>query len=174
MFSRARNLPVSGADLGWLDVSRGVDFDGFGSRIICPSVPAAQVSDRLYLTGAGLNVPSDATILGVEVSFSMRRDGTDPELDRVNIMTGSFPAPSRVSINRAPSRSISSLSDSFRHFAFGGSSDTWGLRLTPEEINSDGFGTMISVQYAAACDAPNTQFVIDAAEVRVRCEEPCD
>jgi hypothetical protein len=101
----------------------------------------AALSHYLKLTKFGFSIPSDATIRGVvvEVEKFSNLVVTDNEVKLVknSVVSGN---------NKASGSNWPSVDT---YVSYGGSSDLWGVTLTPTDVNSDNFGVVCSANLPA-------------------------
>lgn len=105
---------------------------------------------RVMFSKYGFSIPGDASVLGVEISFSYSTTANTTVLDDKNVLLlywgtqGGFDksasTPAYVGTNSV---------------VLGGPTDTWGWFLTPADVNDDGFGfnfklncTTVGINYA--------------------------
>ena len=95
-----------------------------------------QGSETLLASSFGFTIPSDETIVGIEVTFNKRADAANQVLDGVVQLTlggdnkadGSYwPFPGNTDL------------------VYGGASDLWSLTPTPADVNDSGFGVNLSI-----------------------------
>jgi hypothetical protein len=99
-------------------------------------------TDRLYALSFQFNIPSSATITGVEVEVIRRQIGSSQGAfvdEFVNLMSGP-PPPGGAPIGDNKADIFRSWEDFDETVVYGGPSDTWGVALTPSIVNSAGFG----------------------------------
>lgn len=105
-------------------------------------VDTGDVSIRLLLTGFDFNIPEDnpnLTITGVEaklIGHATQDTVTDNEIKLIvdNVVSGD---------DKSSAEPWNEGTDELR--TYGGSSDLWGVALTPEDVNDTNFGVSISV-----------------------------
>lgn len=105
-------------------------------------------SHYLEATGFGFSVPIGATIVGVSVSIlrGMQVSFTRCTDNVVSLIKGGV-----VSGSNKASASLWPLDLAYANY--GGSSDTWGMTLTPADINASNFGIAISITDVASAVA---------------------
>ena len=162
----------TGSGIDWRQLSDGVQFNtqGTNARLHAPSgngdcnSTAVRTSALLYLRQAGLNVPADATIRGIEVQVNIKRNGITPFLDELYLWQSSFQSDSE------PRQSLN-LSTGYRSFVFGGATDRWGLstsELTPSRLNGNTFGVRLRMESPTLrCNSSSSHPYVDAGRVRV-------
>ena len=100
----------------------------------------------LKATGFGFSIPSNALINGVRVQVEARRSSSSFTYhDCVLLVVGGTPQGGDRSTH-------SELSTADRYDSFGGSTDLWGLTLTPDDINRSDFGVGYSVFFDTPAD----------------------
>lgn len=128
-----------------------------GANVLNWDTPSsAEVSDNLYaslavgtleyskyLQGVGIadtrEVPSDATINGIEVIIEKKKGVGSNTTDKViSLVKGGVIQGN----NKADTVTEWPTSDTI--FTYGGPSDLWGLALTPADVNASDFGAALS------------------------------
>jgi hypothetical protein len=142
----------------------GADGGGSGSswsspgNITAPGTPYAtsSLSSRggshyLYGTNYGFNIPTGATITGIQVTIMRQSSSSNSLTDNVVQLLKSG--------NRVGSDYSSSTSwpTSMTAASYGGSSDLWNTSWTVADINSSNFGVALSVSNGAS--SPRTASV---------------
>jgi len=98
------------------------------------TLEASETSDEVFLSGFSASVPAGATITGVQVTTVVRSDFTSPsDTSTINIGTVGTPGTAKAS-------TLGDTAGEFAALTFGGSTDMWGLTLTPTDLNSAAFG----------------------------------
>jgi hypothetical protein len=124
---------------------------------------AGDVTDYLFAEGFGLNVPTNATILGIEVHIRRKSvAGGIADEQVVLFVSGSY-----AGANHADKNTL--WGTSFTTAVYGGLSDLWGSAWTPAALNNAQFGVGLAVHASAANDAPN----VDVIQVQVTYSLPC-
>ena len=176
LFRSAQNNAGSGVD--WVSLHEGIqrNTQGTNARLRggrrdsdnrCSGTVTLQ-TDRLMLYNAGLNVPADATVTGIEVQIFVKRNGTSPRLRELYLATGQTRSSSKTTPNAASANRSFDLSTGYRHFRFGGRNDRWGLspsELTPAFVNNRIFSARVSFEATLTCT--DSHPFVDAGEVRV-------
>lgn len=100
------------------------------------------VSDYLWATEYGFDIPSDATITGIEVVINRQSSGNNPSIaDNVVSLVSTV---GLIGENRAYT---TTWPTSMMTATYGSPTDLWGLtNLTPAVINSIDFGVALSAQ----------------------------
>ena len=107
----------------------------------------------LKCTNCSLNVPSEATIVGVEMSVEAKYTGNSPEYSFCKLTKdGSSFAGDNLAVN-----SVLLTSDTIK--IFGSPSTLWGLSLSPSDVNSGNFGVGIAFVGAGASFSKFTPYV---------------
>lgn len=119
----------------------------------------AATSD-LYVSAFGFDIPSTATILGVEVLLSGGPTQQPSRLDTVARLSLGPSAGALSSANRAQGVALTAYGTR----VYGGPSDLWGSGLTPAIVNSSGFGFVFRMGTATAASPSTT---INRIEIRV-------
>ena len=166
----------------WTDLGQAVQHNTQGAEVFAnrlntgtnggrcqPDSDGTWDSQILYLFnpqlpgGAGLDIPEDAVITGVQVQIDINRHGYTPTLKELYIVG---PAPLRGS--SVPRRQLD-LSTGFKRFTFGANQYGWGLNrtvLNPERVNDRAFGVQLRFDGRLPCES-TTRLRVDAARVRV-------
>lgn len=124
---------------------------------------AANPTSQLLATGGhGFSVPSNATITGVGVRVERRgysfNSPPDVRDDVVGLVSGSNLLP----INHAQAAPWPGV---FGQVVYGGEGDLWGGSLTPEVVNDDSFGAVLSCFTGASAGIHSGQ--VDFVELEV-------
>jgi len=133
--SQTQNNEAFGDGNAWGNLSNITTSD---DQYAACSIAKNEASDYLNATNFGFSIPSTATIQGIEVQIELKSDTADTTSDQtIQLLVNG----SRSGDNKAISDSYPT-SDTTRNY--GGTADTWGLNLTPADVNSTDFG--ISIQ----------------------------
>ena len=139
------------ADTGWVFVGTGADDASIGTTIWASpgniladdnvyTLNGTAIATSHYLKGTnlGFSVPSGATIDGIEV-----RTGAGATInDRSTITSVKIVKGGTISGNdNAGGEALTTVE---QIFAFGGSTDLWGLTWTPSDVNASNFGFVLS------------------------------
>jgi hypothetical protein len=102
----------------------------------------------------GFDIPTDATILGIEISYRHYESSVDP-------LDGGFSF-NMVKPNGSDQQKESALVSSMTTSTLGSSSDTWSFpSITPEEINSDDFRIDVGVySYSGKIITANLYYIM--------------
>ena len=152
---------VASAD--WRQLNDALQINGQGANV---TLSASQSrSDILYLHNAGLNIPSDATVLGMEVELSVKRNGTDPFLDYLYVW--------QSNLQGTPKRGLrlSGIGTGYRTYTYGGESDRWGIAqssLHPSRVNGTTFGVRLVFEANSFTNGAESRPFVDYGRVRVR------
>lgn len=124
-----------GGQAQWYNINRILAHDGStaDATVTCrPGYNCQGTSYYLVASGFGFNIPSNATVLGIQVDiYKYAQNG-------VSDLVVELPA----SVNRASS-SVWPLTETLT--SYGGSNDTWGRSWTPSDINASSFGVSLRV-----------------------------
>jgi hypothetical protein len=119
----------------------------------------AQLTERLTVAGFGFNVPSSATVLGVEVVVSRRALAGGALVDRsARLVLAGTPS-------GAERATGSAWQNTFFNQPYGGATDTFGLMLTPAAVNAPTFGFGLSVTNPSLTGVDQAQ--VDGVQARV-------
>jgi len=142
----------TGSASAWSNPTRITASDNSRAR---SSNASGVTSDTLVASNFGFSIPGTATIVGVEVRAELSKTAflDASTYSYVNIGKDS----STLGTSKAPGDSITT---SDVNYDDGGSSDMWGLSLTPTEVNASTFQARIRVDHSYAfgtsevdCDA---------------------
>ena len=95
-------------------------------------------TDRLAIYFFKFDIPADATIVGVKFSIDKKATSADSAKDllcEINIQGTLY------GDNKAKTEDF--YSNNYKTSVYGGEDDTWGVALTPDNINNIGFGIQI-------------------------------
>jgi hypothetical protein len=150
--------PGTGADdnaVGTRTWSNPSGITADGGAVASTSLSALSVTHYLKGTNFGFAVPVGATITGVVVEIERGDfDETDQVVDSVvKLIKGGV-----VSGNNKATATTYSPS-AFEVASYGGSSDLWGLTLTPTDVNASNFGVVLSAATTSGAGAPLVDFV---------------
>jgi len=117
------------------------------------SFPTPTNSKRLMHTSYNFNIPANASITGIQVNFAYTTLNVVANTLRDTICT--------LLINGSVAGSDHSPTTPFfgaaGNITYGGPTDTWGLSLSPADVNSPSFG----FNFKMYCDVANTQLTFD-------------
>jgi len=105
------------------------------------SLGANEISHYLKATGFGFNIPTGASIDGIQVDVE-RNGGSSGKISDNSVrlvQNGTIAGDDKSAVEAWPS------SDAY--ITYGGSTDTWGLTWTYSDINNSNFGFVISAQH---------------------------
>lgn len=119
-------------------------YDVIGGNIVHGEVvPAKGTSSALIGTNCGFDIPADATILGVQVSFQNKLGDLSGELtiytQRVALYNGG-----QIGNAMAGALDWTTVANTE---TYGDATETWGATLTPAVINNPGFGFLVQAHY---------------------------
>lgn len=131
----------AGAGIAWSDPGNALAEDVIQSALAFFNVTGN--TDQLSAIGlAGDPVPDDATVLGVEVRY-VRSGGAGVTDVTIQLI--------KDGVNAGDNKSVGGgVSSSLTENLFGGAADTWGVALTPADINAPGFGVATVMNGATA------------------------
>jgi len=115
----------------------------YATDALTVGVLATVHSNYLTATGFGFNIPPTATICGVTVTVQHIRQ--DLLLGAIN--DNSVKLVSAGSIGGTDHASATDWSTTKSTVTYGGSTDTWGLALTPTIVNDANFGVGVSAKF---------------------------
>lgn len=95
-----------------------------------------QGSGTLLASSFGFAIPSDETIVGIEVTFNKRADAASQVLDGVVQLTLGGDNKADGSYWPFPGNTDT---------IYGGAADLWSLTPTPADVNDSGFGVNLSI-----------------------------
>jgi hypothetical protein len=120
---------------------------------------AGEISNYILGTNLGLSVPTNATILGVEVQVEKYALGPGVTKD---YSVKLFSAGAAIGNNKADLST--QWSTSRTSVVYGSSTDTWGADLTPAIVNSSTFGAALACQHM---DGNPNSFSMDYMSIKV-------
>jgi hypothetical protein len=134
------SLPIGGTG-NWSTPGNVIATDGLDA-VSFPFAFPNEFTDRLVARGFGFNIPSTATILGIEVLINRGMTESDPSSNirdnAITLVKAFVSQPTnRADLSEAWPVGPTSVK------TYGGASDLWGNTWTPAEINSNGFGVGI-------------------------------
>lgn len=127
-------------------------------------------SETLTVKNLNLNIPENATIKGITVNMVKRVDRfldgqrEYPIVDKSVKLTIGGSISGEDKANETPYSNTS-----YETFAYGSDTDTWGLTLTPADVNSPDFGVTYSVKRSELGHIPQIMLV-DQIRVEVNYE----
>lgn len=162
----AARPPTASADdasvgtVAWSSTSSALQLDSV--RATAVAVPAATgVTHYLVLTGFGLSVPADATLLGVRVEvMASGAAASSIRFNAVRLVKGGV-----ISGDDKAAENAGNLASTDAMFGFGTAGVLWGLTLTPADVNGSTFGVAISMKNIHATVATDAR--VDFAKVVV-------
>jgi hypothetical protein len=103
------------------------------------------ISHYLKATNYGFSIPTGSTINGISVTLTGSRLSLAlaAKDNAAYLVVGGSPSGS----NKATG--ANAFSSSVTTITYGGSADTWGLTLTPSQVNASNFGFVFAVQASA-------------------------
>ena len=119
------------------------------------------ISHYLQCTDFGFTIPTNATILGIEVDWE-RFAGTATTGNQDNAVRIVVGGTIDTTVNRAAAGAWSTTQ---AFYPYGGASDLWGLSWTPADINDSGFGAALSVKFISG--GGNATASVDSARITV-------
>ncbi len=159
--------PGTGADDGSVgDVAWDVPTNivsGDGATAVVESLGPDQQSHWLRASGFGLQVPSFATITGIQVTWY--RYGDSEMVDRGVRMA-------RRGALVGTDKAVGTPWNGESAGIYGGADDLWGTTWTPEDVNDPGFGTALSVGWGDESGAGSAY--ADTAVISVYFEVACE
>jgi len=133
------NVARAGSSSDWSNLSNVGASDDADANNTSNLSSAGDFTDYLQVTDMGLNIPSGATINGIEISIE-RSDASGKIKDnRISVVKGGVIGATNQSKNPAwPSSDANSV--------YGGAADLWGETWTSADVNASNFGIAFSVQ----------------------------
>lgn len=138
------------------------------ARDVCYAVGANLYSNYFDLTDInGIAIPNAATIVGVVVRYAaFLTSGTTcanyTKDTTVQLIKGGTPQGN----NKALGVCMGPGSDTWEDFDYGGSSDLWGLNLSPGDINASNFG--VRLQFLGGPNALDVKLTYVALNIYYR------
>ncbi len=139
--------PPSGVDAA----SDPGDASANGTKRARISVAQVPYADGLLVTDFGAQIPSDATITGVEFRMVRTADVDNAVFDETNLVVQGIPV-------GEPRIGSLAWSSSRTAVAYGGPDDIWEIDLTPGLVNAAAFGVAIAPRYAFGSGSANAYF----------------
>lgn len=158
-----RNYEMPYGYCNWESINRVKAKDGSGAK---PSgsdgVNTSRKTNYLVAYNYGLNVPSGATVIGIEVRINRRKSTNSGSVkDRfVYLREGHIDSKGLVSVNRAKGNL---WSKSYVEPVYGSMWDYWGANLTPTRVNAYYFGVMFQ-----AIGASSTYASLNVDSIQMR------
>lgn len=125
-------------------------------------IPASSVSDTIAINDFGFNIPTDATIVGIEALSWSESDSPTYIFDSVVKL---YKAGAPVGSNYADGSGWATHGSSPGK-AYGGAADLWGTTWTPAQINASDFGIGISVSNTYGGSSLDARLGVVAIRVR--------
>lgn len=132
----------------------GVDWEDTGNITSSIGITQTSIDNQVskYLAGSTFefSIPSDATVIGVEVQISRSaKFGTGDIIDNeVRLTTNVAANPIPIIGDNKAKAGIWQTDPAT--ITYGGSSDTWGYSWTPSDVNNSRFGVLLSVTSSAS------------------------
>lgn len=147
----------------WVNPGNATTSNDARATLTFPGSNGTTVTDYGYLntTARGFNIPTGATILGIQVGVEHVRSGGstgEVRLNTVQLMKAGV----RVGQNKGNTSNVSTLESTTM---FGGNSDLWQTTWTAEDLNDTNFG--VSVRPIASSAATNRVYQVDSVPVTV-------
>lgn len=159
-----RNYEMPYGYCNWESIDRVKAKDGSGAK---PSgsdgVNTGRKTNYLVAYNYGLNVPSGATVIGVEVRINRRKSTNSGSVkDKVLCLReGVLDTKGLVSVNKA---SGSLWGQSYAEPVYGSMWDYWGASLTPVRVNGYHFGVIFQ---AGGGSSSYASLSVDSIQMRV-------
>ena len=149
-------LPAgTGTGTGWSSPS---NITGASDTVVATFSGNPAESPPIKATNFGFVLPANAVVLGVEMRFTRREDGTFTAKDYEIVLTGiSGTSQNKAKFDAWPAALAVSGT-------YGSISDGWGADLSGTIVNSSGFG--VSIRAIRSGGTPE-EFEIDSVEMRV-------
>lgn len=132
----------------WGNPANALDNDG---AYATASVSVSK-SQCLFLSGFNFSIPSTATINGVVVEIKRHTSVGNTIDNQIELEKGGV-----VGGTNKASASAWPTSDALA--SYGGSSDLWGLTLTPTDVNAANFGAAISVKTTTGTETASVDYM---------------
>ncbi|GEM_PF-5200293 len=132
---------ASGAGCAWAGTGNaGTDDTAYATCAVNGTDLGNTTSQLLALRGFGFAVPQDATIVGVTATVLRFASNNTSLADAAVRLTkdGSTPVGSDLRVATQWTTTATTIT-------YGGTANLWGTTLTPAEVNSAGFGLLLSV-----------------------------
>ncbi|MCX6223378.1 MAG: MBG domain-containing protein, partial [Bacteroidia bacterium] len=130
----------SGSGTAWANLNYISADDG---NAVTAAISSSGSSQNLHTTGYGFSIPSNATILGIDVSIN--RWGSSTSGGGIQDVTVSLlKGGAATGSNKAVTGSWSTTNTTVVNY--GGTADLWGTSWTPAETNATNFGVTLAVE----------------------------
>jgi len=126
--------------VAWTNVSNAASSNDSDASVFLEE----ETSNYLKATNFGFSIPTDATIVGIEVFVEKSESGPsagDARTDSVKLVKGGT-----ISGDDRASDDTSEWPSSDTVATFGGSNELWGLSWTDSDINASDFGVVFAVR----------------------------
>lgn len=144
---------TSVGDTSWLNPENASSSDD--SKTVCNSLPGGSLSHYLKALQFGLSVPTGATVDGVEIRIEKRSGSPGVYDNEVKIVVGGTIG----TINKAYAPEWPNTDT---YIIYGSHTDLWGESLSPNVVNANDFGVVISSNMGSFLQAQ-----IDHIQVKV-------
>lgn len=158
-----RNYEMPYGYCKWESIDRVKVKDGSGAKPVgSDGVNTSRKTNYLVAYNYGLNVPSGATVIGIEVRINRRKSTNSGSVkDRyVYLREGHIDSKGLVSVNRAKG---DLWSKSYVEPVYGSMWDYWGANLTPTRVNAYYFGIIFQ-----AIGASSTYASLNVDSIQMR------
>lgn len=126
----------------WSDTEKALTQESVGANV---NNNTGAPSYYLKFTDYNFNIPSELTIIGIKVSVLARLNSVNKVKDNsVRLVKGGV-----ISGNDNTQGYSWNSNVNWETRSFGGSTDLWGLSLTPADINASNFGVVFSETYVS-------------------------
>ncbi len=148
---RLASVAADGSGVGsvaWGDIDGALDIGTTASA----SLLATGTSHYLELTDFGFSIPVGATITGVVVQINHGHTGGVVVDSTVKLVKGG-------AITGTDQASGANWPNELQSLTYGGTSDMWGLALTPADVNASDFGVVLSATASGALLAAFVDYI---------------
>lgn len=149
-FSSAANNACAGS-VAWSNPTNALTSNSTAATVALSSTNTT--SNCLQVNNAGYNIPTNATINGVTVTIRRLGSLVNSVRDNtVQLMIGGSPSGSNLA-------TTTSWPNSYGNAVYGGTTELWGLALTPAQVNATNFGVSIRARRTANSPTASVDYV---------------
>lgn len=143
----------NGGVLGWTNLANA-RCDEDASNATSSMISGYKYTELLHVNNFNFKVPADAVIGGIEVVVIRRADKSNSLTDRrVSLTKGGV-------ILKSNMKSPDLWEDIWTAVFYGGENQLWGEIWTPQEVNSVGFGVVLSAEFGNAEGHPEVDEIL--------------
>lgn len=158
----ASNVTVAGG-VSWSSLTNHTADDNAYTTTSADLLTSVSVTNKLYLTNFGFNLPSYATVEGITITMVRRNAQSNKLLDNTAylVINGTELGPNRAS--------GTVWGSSEQTIVYGGAADLWGFgtSLTYSVVNNSNFGFSLQVRRTTSTGTPSQRPQIDLVQMSV-------